>query len=166
MLKLYDKITNKNLLIKRINITANNVISEDLIQEKISTPVNQYKFIPPIEQKTKSETTYSNSFDLSSFIPKQNELALLTTNITMSNNNIPLIKEESKSTVLKTTVLEERDTYTLNDYRIFNKMLKDIKEHNDGSVISIDKNLEYRLITKYSTEKYNMFKKMLKIYSN
>ena len=34
MLKLYDKITNKNLLIKRINITANNVISEDLIQEK------------------------------------------------------------------------------------------------------------------------------------
>ena len=34
MLKLYDKITNKNLLIKRINITANNVISEDLIQDK------------------------------------------------------------------------------------------------------------------------------------
>ena len=34
MLKLYDKITNKNLLIKRINITANNVIQEDLIQDK------------------------------------------------------------------------------------------------------------------------------------
>jgi len=33
MLKLYDKITNKNLLIKRINITANNVISEDLIRD-------------------------------------------------------------------------------------------------------------------------------------
>ena len=43
-------------------------------------------------------------------------------------------------------------------------MLKDIKEYNAGSVISIDKNLEYRLITKYSSENYNMFKKMLKIY--
>jgi len=34
MLKLYDKITNKNLLIKRINIVANNVLKEDLIEDK------------------------------------------------------------------------------------------------------------------------------------
>ena len=44
-------------------------------------------------------------------------------------------------------------------------MLKDIREHNESNSISIDKNLEYRLITKYSTETYDMFKKMLKIYS-
>ena len=31
-LSLYNKITNKNLLIKRINITANNVTSEDIIK--------------------------------------------------------------------------------------------------------------------------------------
>ena len=43
----------------------------------------------------------------------------------------------------------EKNTYTLNDYRIFNKMLKDIKEHNQNNSITIDKNLEYRLITKY-----------------
>lgn len=33
MLKLYDKITNKNLLIKRINISANNVINEELVKD-------------------------------------------------------------------------------------------------------------------------------------
>ena len=96
------------------------------------------------------------------FIP--NELTPLTNDISINNilnNEVPLVKEEPKP-----LFIEERDTYTLNDYKIFNKMLKDIKEHNEGSVISIDKNLEYRLITKYSTEKYDMFKKMLKIYSN
>ena len=33
MLKLYDKIINKNLLVKRINITANNVINEELVND-------------------------------------------------------------------------------------------------------------------------------------
>ena len=45
-------------------------------------------------------------------------------------------------------------------------MLKEIKEHNQSNTITIDKDLEYRLITKYSTETFNMFKKMLQIYSN
>ena len=107
----------------------------------------------------------SEPFDLSSLIPKQPDLTILNNIV-----NEPIITEVPTSvetvTVEETKVIEERDTYTLNDYKIFNKMLKDIKEHNEGSVISIDKNLEYRLITKYSTEKYDMFKKMLKIYSN
>ena len=60
----------------------------------------------------------------------------------------------------------EKITYSLNDYRIFNKMLKDIKEHNQSNTIQIDKMLEYRLITKYSSETYDMFKRMLKNYSN
>lgn len=34
MLKLYDKIINKNLLIRRINITANNATSEELVKDK------------------------------------------------------------------------------------------------------------------------------------
>ena len=131
-----------------------------------------------------------NGFDLSSLIPKKNELKTIVdmnsidyvsnTNVVLEdnvnylndtnniantneifnsiiNNDLPFIIKEEKN---------EKDTYTLNDYRIFNKILKDIKEHNDGSRISIDKNLEYRLITKYSVETYDMFKRMLKNYSN
>ena len=45
-------------------------------------------------------------------------------------------------------------------------MLKDIKEHNGNNSVTIDKMMEYRLITKYSNEAYDMFKTMLKIYSN
>lgn len=144
--------------------TGNKFIPQDIIKEP--TLPNSYKFISPIEQpikeKTHSNEIKNNSFDLSSLMQIKPELKPFESNISMITEVPtiePVITEMPK-------FVEERDTYTLNDYRIFNKMLKDIKEHNKGSVISIDKNLEYRLITKYSTEKYNMFKKMLKIYSN
>ena len=59
MLKLYDRIVNKNLLIRRINITANNVILEDLVKDK---PVIQqfdlftdYKEIEENREKQKEE---------------------------------------------------------------------------------------------------------------
>jgi len=135
--------------------------------------IQNTKFIPDID---KINNNYiDNSFDLSSLIPQKQGLSVITNNINYVNdsanyynnsnellnsilsNDLPFVIKEEKN---------ERDTYTLNDYRIFNKMLKDIKEHNDSNRISIDKNLEYRLITKYSTEAYDMFKKMLKNYSN
>lgn len=122
---------------------------------------NSYKFVPVMERNNQFIGT--NSFDLSSFIPRPSELSPITSNVEL--NNVISKEFESINVERKTLYTEERDSYTLNDYKIFNKMLKDIKEHNEGSVISIDKNLEYRLITKYSTEKYDMFKKMLKIYS-
>lgn len=116
--------------------------------------------------------SYDNNFDLSAFIPKRQEvkpLSIDNNNDTnqifeqILNNELPYIKEESKGVEL---VEDVKNTYTLNDYRIFNKMLKDIKEHNGSNSVTIDKMLEYRLITKYSNETYDMFKTMLKIYSN
>lgn len=115
----------------------------------------------------------NNSFDLSAFIPKKQEvkpISISNEQVDTSkifeqilNNELPYIKEEVKQTP---SIEDTKNTYTLNDYRIFNKMLKDIKEHNGSNSVTIDKMLEYRLITKYSTETYNMFKTMLKIYSN
>lgn len=120
-----------------------------------------YSNIPSVSEE--------DNFDLSSFIPKkkintsesQEHNNLIFEQIL--NNKMPLITEDDKTSILEE---RERNTYTLNDYRIFNKMLKDIKEHNQSNVIRIDKNLEYRLITKYSNETYLMFKRMLKNYSN
>lgn len=34
MIKLYDRIINKNLLVRRINVVANNVVNEDKVKEK------------------------------------------------------------------------------------------------------------------------------------
>ena len=130
---------------------------------------------PVIEPIT--QVNYDNNFDLSAFIPKKQEvkpISIETTNLEpikdinktfeqILNNELPYIKEETKKVE---PVKDIKDTYTLNDYRIFNKMLKDIKEHNGNNSITIDKILEYRLITKYSNETYDMFKTMLKIYSN
>lgn len=105
-----------------------------------------------------------DSFDLSAFVPREREKKVMVpveSNPILEhilNNDLPLSNANP--------VNEEKNTYTLNDYRIFNKMLKDIKEHNQSNSLMIDKNLEYRLITKYSTETYDLFKKMLKNYSN
>ena len=61
---------------------------------------------------------------------------------------------------------DETDQYTLNDYRLFSKILKEIKEHNSSNQVIIDKDMEYRLITKYSSETYDLFKRMLASYSH
>ena len=124
-----------------------------------------------IEEKSISAYTYDNTkFDLSSFIPKKTEVKPIS--IKQENNSKEILEQilNNELPVVKEPVAESfeeiKNTYTLNDYRIFNKMLKDIREHNGSSSITIDKMLEYRLITKYSTENYKMFKTMLKIYSN
>jgi hypothetical protein len=80
----------------------------------------------------------------------------------------PVITNENRNYVSEVEEVKEDETsnYTLNDYRLFNQMLMDIKKHNQNNTVTIDKKLEYRLITKYSFETYDMFKKMLKIYSH
>ena len=168
--------------VKNKFIPVNTISVDDYVD------VSENKFIPNVNMI--NNNVVDNGFDLSSLIPKKNELKTIvdmnsidyvsnsnvvlednvnyldnTSNLTNTNeifnsiinNDLPFIIKEEKN---------EKDTYTLNDYRIFNKILKDIREHNDGSRISIDKNLEYRLITKYSVETYDMFKRMLKNYSN
>ena len=125
-----------------------------------------HEFATPVNNRNDIQ---ENSFDLSSFIPKKPERQIITpmnnnNNVLeqILNNSLPYIQENPEQIKLE----EEKNTYTLNDYRIFNKMLKDIREHNHNNSITIDKNLEYRLITKYSTETYDLFKRMLKNYSN
>ena len=130
------------------------------------TSYKTHEFETPVKNRNEEQ---ENSFDLSSFIPKKQERQIVTPvsnrNTVLDqilNNNLPYIQEDPEQMKLE----NEKNTYTLNDYRIFNKMLKDIKEHNQNNSITIDKNLEYRLITKYSTETYDLFKRMLKNYSN
>ena len=55
-LKLYDKIINKNLLIKRINICANNVINENLVKEnKVIEQFDLFTNYQEIENKRNKE---------------------------------------------------------------------------------------------------------------
>ena len=77
------------------------------------------------------------------------------------NNGLPIIHEKEEI-----EHKEKKEDYTLNDYRIFNKILKDIRETNNSNVISINKELELKLMNKYTEDEYNLFKMMLKEYSN
>ena len=157
----------KNSLESNFNENSNIELNASI--KNYSNEINT--FVPNIDSSYSkiSSNKEENSFDLSSFVPKKQVNVFNTqerSNLIFEqilNNKMPLTKEEPKTIPLEE---QEKNTYTLNDYRIFNKMLKDIKEHNQSNVIQIDKNLEYRLITKYSNETYLMFKRMLKNYSN
>lgn len=121
------------------------------------------------------------SFKIDEFIPNNDKLVNLgerevSANAMLDrllNNELPLIHENKTLEVNKEDSIVEgcevnnkKDEYTLNDYKIFNKILKDIKRHNDGNVINIDRSLEIRLLMKYPKEEYDLFKGMLKNYSN
>lgn len=171
------------------NSNVNYFIPNFINLESVPPYEEQVSSIRSINNINQSNTKYTTEnpdvvsledtkFDLSSFIPKANEMKpiqpLNQTNEFNHNevfeqilrNELPYVKNEPVKTKVDLQLEAEKNTYTLNDYKIFNKMLKDIKEHNQSNSVSIDKNLEYRLITKYSYDNYNMFKKMLKIYSN
>ena len=139
----------------------NKVVTETTNTNKIpvsSIPVNNIPVIniePAIVEKPVTVMNMTENVNLNELIPQQQPSIIPVPIITNENTNYNLNIEK-----------EETNNYTLNDYRIFNKMLKEIKEHNHSNNIIINKDLEYRLITKYSTETYNMFKKMLKTYAN
>ena len=76
------------------------------------------------------------------------------------NNGLPLIEDNDKKTE------DAKNSYTLNDYKTFNKMLREVREMNDSNIINIDSRLDLRLKLRYSEEDYNLFKNMIKSYSN
>ena len=131
-------------------------------QDKVIA-ITPSQVIPTINQNVNVTEVANNSFNLSDLVPKKPEVVIpqpMTSDVIFEhilNNDLPVIQEEKN---------DETSHYTLNDYRLFNKILREIKEYNQNNTVTIDKNLEYRLITKYSTETYHMFKTMLKIYSN
>ena len=126
------------------NIENNSIINNN---ENITTSVLEVKPIEEVEEPLNMEE----------LIPQKTETIIPEPIANIEPVNYQEnINEDNK----------DETNYTLNDYRIFNKMLKEIKEHNHSNTITINKDLEYRLITKYSTETYNMFKKMLKTYAD
>ena len=127
------------------------VMKEQNIIPNIITPLTIVS-TPKIEEPKEEKI----NFNLNDLIPVTHDTIIPTP----KTNEIIVEQEEKKEENIST------DNYTLNDYRIFNQILKEIKEQNNNNNIIINKELEYRIITKYSTETYQMFKQMLKIYSN
>ena len=187
-------VADMTTLVADINLNTNTVKEEEkplpvvasITQPEITTPVNVLPItnVPVVETTNIAVPTVENSvinttvqtpevtpvimeekeqpFTLNEFIPTQTEVIIpepVLVEETNNNTSVEIAKEIKEDN-------PETRNYTLNDYRLFNKMLMDIKEHNQNNTVTIDKDLEYRLITKYSTENYNMFKKMLQIYSH
>lgn len=179
--RILVKRTNKELKTSPSIETINNIVLEDAKEEKCKKEYlneqevleNVQPKVSPIESQTNTFYTTdtqklkSTNLMVNPSVQELNRIKDLESNILLDkllNNGLPLIKEEQQVKEIKPE--EPTNNYTLNDYKVFNKILKDIKVNNNGNVVNIDKNLERRIITKYPIEEYNLFKVMLKNYSN
>ena len=93
MIKLYDRIVNRNLLIRRINLTANNVISEDLVKDK------------PIIQQFDLFTDY-NEVEINREKQKEEEIK----DKKLQNVMLDIKSKYGKNAILKGMNLEEGGT--------------------------------------------------------
>lgn len=166
-------------LLSETKVTENNQLSDNLnlaTLEKFSNPVDiptsemyfqPAETHPPIIKTTESLTL--STPEPVSYTKDINDDPLLNR---LLNNELPIIKEEKKpESIVKVEekapkVLSEKDTYTLNDYKTFNKILKDIRTFNNSNIIKIDRSLDMILKAKYTKEEYSLFQCMLKTYSN
>ena len=128
-------------------IYANEIIKDDF---------NLNDFIQKSDNVVKEEVTNVVKEEVTNVVEKPIDILDM-----ILNNSLPVIKEDTTQEVENNI-----DTYTLNDYKTFNKMLKEIRMYNIGSIVNIDRVLEMRLLDKFSNEEYNLFKRMLKNYSN
>ncbi len=165
--KITEAMELKKIEIPNNNIVLNNtLVVEDIKQEEPQPEEPKEKYIYATEESKILEDTFSlNDLIFASRPEEKEEIKIEEPKVNseellnqLLNNGLPIIHEVEEE--------KEKDNYTLNDYRIFNKILKDIRETNHSNIISIDKELEYRLKNKYSEEEYNLFKLMLKNYSN
>lgn len=156
-----------------INIEANNnelqeeYISEQLITNKEPTTTN-------IEINNNEEELIKEKedFNLNDLVARSTNYLKDSMNIEVENN----IKDKDKPNDIVDMLINNavpviknektKEEYTLNDYKTFNKMLKEIRLYNLGSIVNIDRGLELRLLDKFSQDEYNLFKNMLKNYSN
>lgn len=148
---LYDEQTVTKASLVPENTIDNNVFNlNDLVQKSINVAPIKDSLIQLEENGSQEENKMVGARDTANDVFDM-----------IINNTLPVIKEEKKKKIEK-----DITNYTLNDYKIFNKMLREVKMYNIGSIVNIDKVMELRLLDKFSKEEYNLFKKMLKSYSN
>ncbi len=163
-----DKIV-ENISLNKMqkNIQEANILTFDATQfENDNNYQEEYIYANKVEEPKKEEyiNRIEDNFTLNDLIFKEENTITEDKKASeelfnkLINNEIPLIHEEE--------IEEEKNTYTLNDYKIFNKILKEIRETNNSNIINLDKELENKLSYKYNEEELNLFKLMLKNYSN
>jgi len=71
------------------------------------------------------------------------------------------VKEKINIIDLNIINKKEDDKISLNDYKLFSRMLKTVIENNNSSKLGMSDILNKNLLNKYSEEEYNKFKKIL-----
>lgn len=150
----------------RVDENLENIFSfedvEDLNKEQ--NVVSGAKFIDPVlidEIQERMLEPIEDNFTFNQFVIEEKKESDVSAMSSMLNqiliNTLPIQKE---------TVKLEDETFTLSDYKIFSKMLKEAIKLNNSTVLNVSDMLNINLLNKFSFEEYSLFKKMLKSYTN
>jgi hypothetical protein len=142
------EIANQELEPKYIN---NNAI--DQIKNNISSNENNKPIIDEQPIVTPNKFTFNEYVKKPNSIAETTDVNSILNNI--FNNTLPLQKETKKE-----------EHYSLNDYKTFSKMLKELVKMNNRTTLNINDMLSLNLLNKFSYEEYSLFKKMLKSFTN
>jgi len=147
---------------KVVENVISTIVEEELKQEE--NVVVQPKFINTAmikEIQEKIENPLSNSFTFNQYAKveeKKKETPVINPILNqILNNTLPLQREEVKIT---------SETFTLNDYKLFSKMLKEAIKMNNCTTLNVRDMLNINLLNKFSYEEYSLFQRMLKSYTN
>ena len=155
-----------------VSYMSDNVVNSSLVDTNYtvtnyldSIPVSPVSVVSDVSDDIDYSMIQNSSLNqtirLNDLVPTKSDIIIPTPVVSED-----IVEQDNSHNISEEVSQDDTSSYTLNDYRLFNKILKEIKEHNQSNTVTIDKDLEYRLITKYSDETYRMFKTMLKIYSH
>lgn len=145
-----------------MNSLVNMVTDTDSLEIKEEEIVSyEPKFInSTVVEQVSDDTESASLYTFNQYVHKENKNVEPVVNSILDqilNNTLPLQKEE---------IVNKKETFTLNDYKTFSKMLKEVIKMNNHSTLNMRDMLNSELLVKFGYEDYSLFQRMLHSYMN
>ena len=151
-------------LIEKIDHKSFNDLFEELPKEntlEIEPIKIDYDEVKPVEEeKTVLDKILSNTLE---HVEEEKPIVLKETPKKNINDDIEKILSVRRSIIDSKT--ESINNFTLDNYKLFSRMLKESIKLNNKSPIRMEDMLNLDLLNMFSYEEYSLFKKMLKSFS-
>lgn len=150
----------------RDNISFNDLIKETsqvkiTSQEEQSKKTKKINLVPEINLNN----TRNYQFIDRTLLENESEISISFNNTKTSDENNDLINNtipNKKQVIEKNTNIIKESTFTLNDYKLFSKMLRTVIENNNNrNDLTIKDILDKKILYKYTYEEYKRFEKIL-----
>jgi len=146
----YDKAKNDSIIFNNIEVNLDDMeevvaVNSALSQEDVQLSVEELTLKE--KEKVSEERLLINTISLNDLIDDEDNVSEVEIN---TDNNVNVLEVE-----------EGKESYTLDDYKKFIKMLNELKNYSNTSNINIDDAVAISLISNYSIDDCMKFKNIL-----